>query len=193
MAPFLFLRIALAVALLLPAALAPALAQTDARATGEAEAYRPATGDAWIDRQLADINAYARRYPDSFLDELARYAGVRRGYAQALLQEQRWQPGDLYFACFWTRAMNLSCREAVKAWSRDHRDGWEGVVGRLPVVPDNLHYRALRHAIVASYDRWERPIELDATLQRQLGDRDKRRKRALEAMEAAEAADASRL
>ncbi|MFT4249470.1 MAG: hypothetical protein QM581_15780 [Pseudomonas sp.] len=155
--------------------------------------YAPDTGDAWIDRQLADINAYARRYPDSFVDEVARYANVRRGYVQALLEQQRWQPGDIYFACAWTFAMNLSCGEAVRAWSRDHRDGWKGVVARLPIAPDNLHYRAVRHAIVASYDRWDRPIRLDALLLRQLGDRAQRLRRAQDAARAAEAAEQARL
>jgi len=28
----------------------------------------------------------------------------------------------------------------------------------------------VRHALVASYDRWDRPIELDARLREQLGD-----------------------
>lgn len=174
--------------------LALAAASGAARAQPQAApAYAPATGDAWIDRQLDDINAYARRYPDSFVDELARYAGVRRGYAQALLEQQHWQPGDLYFACAWTFAMNLSCREAVRAWSRDHHDGWKGVVGRLPIAPDTLHYRAVRHAIVASYDRWDRPIRLDALLQRQLADHAQRLERARQAASAAEAADRDRL
>jgi hypothetical protein len=39
---------------------------------------------------------------------------------------------------------------------------------------DNLQWRALRHAIVGSYDHWDRPIRLDPLLQRQLGDRAKR-------------------
>ncbi len=38
----------------------------------------------------------------------------------------------------------------------------------MPVKPDNLHVRAVRHAIVASYEHWDRPITLDATLKRQL-------------------------
>ncbi|GHH55900.1 hypothetical protein JQR89_16485 [[Pseudomonas] boreopolis] len=155
--------------------------------------YAPDTGDAWIDRQLGDIDAYARRYPDSFLDEVARYANVRRGYVEALLEQQRWPPGDIYFACAWAFATNLSCRETVRAWSRDHRDGWKGVVGRLPIAPDNLHYRAVRHAIVASYDRWDRPIRLDAVLLRQLGDHAQRLERARQAAQAAEAADKQRL
>ncbi len=179
--------------LLLPLSSPASPAATPPSTTDTAQVQWPSTGDAWIDRQLADIDVYARRYPDSFLDELARYANVRRGYVQALLEQQHWRPGDIYFACAWTFAMNLSCREAVRAWSQDHQDGWKGVVERLPIAPNNLHYRAVRQAIVASYDRWDRPIELDATLQRQLGDRVRRLERARDAAQAAEAADKARL
>ncbi len=183
-------RTSLMLALLLPAV---AGAQAPPVPAAAEAGYRPATGDAWIDRQLADLEAYAQRYPDSFVDEVARYAGVRRGYLQALLQQHHWHAGDIYFACFWARATHLSCRQLVQARSRERDASWQALVGQLPVPPDNLHYRALRHALVASYDRWDRPIVLDATLQRQLGDPAQRQRRAAEAADAADAADRARL
>lgn len=145
----------------------------------KSEAYRVHTGDPWVDSQLQDINHYAERYPDSFLDEVSRYAGVSRGYVAALMFTHQWQAGDIYFACFWAKATERSCRDAVQAWSRfvpeegeDKR--WADVVAQMPVTPSNPHWRALRHAIVASHDHWDRPITLDATLKRQLGDRAQR-------------------
>ena len=45
----------------------------------------------------------------------------------------------------------------------------QAVVERMPVKPTNLHVRAVRHAVVASFEHWDRPITLDATLKRQLG------------------------
>ena len=167
----------LALLLLLP--LAAAAQQT----AEKSEAYVVATGDAWVDSQLHDINHYAERYPDSFLDEVARYAGVSRGYVAALMQTHGWQAGDIYFACFWARAIERSCRESVQAWSRAAPEEgepkrWKAVVAELPVKPTNLHWRALRHAIVASHDHWDRPVTLDATLQRQLGDRAQRQRAA---------------
>ena len=53
-------------------------------------------------------------------------------------------------------------------------EGWKAAVQTLPVAPDNLHWRTVRHALVASYDHWDRPIRLDPLLQRQLGDRAQR-------------------
>lgn len=132
------------------------------------------TGDAWLDRQLADVNRYAERYPDAFVDEVVRYGGARRGYVQALMQQHGWAAGDVWFACFWGQAIGASCREPVQARTRLPGEGWRAVVESLAVAPENLHWRAVRHALVASYDHWDRPVRLDALLQRQLGDRARR-------------------
>ncbi|NIK33747.1 hypothetical protein FHY15_002909 [Xanthomonas arboricola] len=180
-------------ALLLPmlavAQTSPAQASAPAAAApAAAPAVTPGTGDAWVDQHLADMGSYAQRYPDSFIGEVARYTGTPRGYVQALLQVHGWHAGDIYFACFWAQTLQLSCRDTVRAYSRDHHDGWEGVITRLSVTPETVHIRALRHAIVASYDRWERPITLDALLRRQLGDHAQRLEAARQASEAAEAA-----
>ncbi|WP_312402053.1 hypothetical protein, partial [Stenotrophomonas indicatrix] len=103
-------------ALLLSLLLAPAIVL--AQQTAERSAtYEVDTGDAWVDTQLADINHYAERYPDAFLDEVSRYAGVPRGYIAALATTHRWQAGDIYFACFWAKASGQTCRDSVRAFS----------------------------------------------------------------------------
>ncbi|MDG2525076.1 hypothetical protein P6166_06875 [Stenotrophomonas sp. HITSZ_GD] len=177
---------ALLIALLVLATPAVA-AQTPAPAASAEPAY--AAGDAWIDRQLEDIDAYAQRYPASFVDELARYLDVRRGYADAVLKAPGWRAGDLYFACAWAQATHQPCRTLVRARSDDVSRAWQAVLATQG-EPDNLAYRAVRHAIVASYDRWERPIVLDARLREQLGDAAQRLARARAAHAPAEAADA---
>ena len=145
-----------------------------APATTAAVSYEPRTGDAWLDRQLADVNLYAARYPDAFVDEVVRYGGARRGYVEALMRQHGWAAGDVWFACFWGQAIGASCREPVQARTRHPGEGWNAVVETLPAAPDNLHWRAVRHALVASYDHWDRPVPLDALLRRQLGDRAER-------------------
>ncbi len=72
------LRVLLLSLLLVPATV---LAQQTAERSA---AYEVETGDSWVDAQLQDINHYAERYPDAFLDEVSRYAGVPRGYISAL-------------------------------------------------------------------------------------------------------------
>jgi hypothetical protein len=107
-------------ALLLSLLLAPAtvLAQQTAERSA---AYEVETGDSWVDAQLQDINHYAERYPDAFLDEVSRYAGVPRGYISALFTTHGWQAGDIYFACFWAKASGQTCRDSVRAFSQTRR------------------------------------------------------------------------
>lgn len=167
-------RLGLLVGVLLAAGPLPLAAQPRPAAVAEAPAADAGTGDAWVDRQLADINAYAARYPDAFIDELTRYAGARPGYVQALMDSHGWAPADVYFACFWGHVSKQGCRALVRARSQLPGAGWKAVVDGLQTPAENLQWRALRHAIVTSYDHWDRPISLDALLQRQLGDRDKR-------------------
>jgi hypothetical protein len=172
-------------------AIAPARAQSPAAPeTPAANAPAYATGDAWIDRQLDDIDAYARRYPASFVDELSRYLDVRRGYAEAVLKAPGWRAGDLYFACAWARATQQPCRVLVRARSDDPTRTWQAVLVAQGEA-DNLAYREVRHALVASYDRWERPIVLDARLREQLGDAAQRLERARAAHAPAEDAPGS--
>ena len=148
--PLLMLAFALAVAA------GPGLSSALAQAIDEE--YRPRTGDAWIDRQLADINTYAARYPQSFADEVARYYAVPRAYVEAMMQQPAWVPGDIVMACGLAQEVGQSCRAVVREWSRDHEDGWEGVAQRLQSAPGPTQYRQLRERIKQSYLRWARPL-----------------------------------
>ena len=122
------------------------------------DAYQPASGDKWIDRQLADMNIYAARYPHSFADEMARYYSVPRPYVEAMLQQPAWRPGDIFMACALAQDAAQPCRAVVREWSRDHADGWAGVVRRLPAKSGAAQYRRLREDIKRSYVRWARPL-----------------------------------
>lgn len=120
--------------------------------------YRPRTGDAWIDRALRDIDDYAARYPDSFVDEVSRYLGVSRDYAQALSAQPGWRAGDVHFACALAKASAHSCREVVQARAKDYEAGWRDVAKGLGVRPGSGEYRRVREAIRASYAHWARPL-----------------------------------
>ena len=90
------------------------------------------------------------------------------------IKEKYNKPGDVYLACFWGKLNGSNCRTAVKARAQQPEASWKEVLAGLQPLPDNLRWRALRHAIVASFDHWDRPITLDPLLQRQLGDRAQR-------------------
>jgi hypothetical protein len=116
------------------------------------------TGDAWIDRVLPDINAYAARYPDSYADELARYFGISREYTQTLLMQPGWRAGDVHFACALAKATAHSCREVVRARAQNYDASWRDVAKVLGVHPDSDEYKQIRAAIRNSYAHWARPL-----------------------------------
>lgn len=157
------LRAAMALALLLAASM-PLHAQTappapSAPAAALPPPYAPDTGDAWIDARLKDLNAYAPRYPDAFVDEIARYLDVPRGYVVALGQQPGWAPGDVYFACALGKVLAQPCRSVVRARALDAEGGWRGVAARVAGQGKPVPTRALRNLLRASYAHWARPLD----------------------------------
>src|SRR5690606_1865052 len=63
------------------------------------------TGDAWLDRQLADIDRYASTYPETFAAEVERYAGASRAYVRGPRAPPGWDAGDARCDCFLPAAM----------------------------------------------------------------------------------------
>jgi hypothetical protein len=142
-------------------ALLLAVAAGTSRAQEFAFAWNPRTGDAWIDATLQDINRYGQRYPDAFIDELARYYGAPRELAGELLEQRRWAPGDVYFACALAQIAGQPCRAVLDAWEEEHAQGWAAVEQRFGVEPASNALARLRRGIAASYARWARPLPAD--------------------------------
>jgi len=144
-----------------------------AAAVDPPKGWEPRSGDAWVDRQLDDINRYGERYRDAFIDELVRYQGAPRELAQEMLAQRGWKPGDLYYACAMAQAIGQPCRNVIAEWTRDHDAGWAGVGKRLDIAPGSPPFRKLKRGFVDSYDHWGRPLVLDAELRRAFPDRGK--------------------
>ena len=155
---------------LLPAVAAAQAAAADPAAT--APAYEPGTGDAWLDRQLADVNRYAERYPDAFIDELVRYRGAPRALVEQLMADPVRQPADVYVACALAQALGRTCREVAAAWRRDPDQGWAALAETLDAERHGEAMMRVKRGLVESYDRWARPIRLDAALRRAFPDRE---------------------
>ena len=162
-----------------PVAEGPAAAAA-ANPAAPADHHAYATGDAWIDGRLADIDAYAARYPDAFADELERHAGIPQAYTLALLARPGWHGGDAWFACFLGRAVQASCRSVVRERSRADSDAtWTAVAAGFDARPGSPAYAALRLALADSYRRWDRPLQPDAALKRALREREQRQAEAV--------------
>ena len=155
----------------------PARAWQEAQPPGQVAAY--ATGDAWLDGRLADIDAYAARYPQAFAAELERYAGIPREYTQAVRQQPGWGAGDAWLACFLARELEVSCRSLVRARARSRtaevEGDWATVIDGIDGGP--VARARVRLALADSYRRWARPLQPDAALDRALRQRAQERQR----------------
>lgn len=137
--------------------LAGLLALSAPVALGQEAAWEPRTGDALFDARLADINHYAARYPEAFVDELVRYFDAPGELIEDQLETGR-KPGDLYYACALARVSGRPCRGVLETWAAGHVDGWEGIARDVGVVPDGERATRMREGVAESYLRWGRPL-----------------------------------
>ncbi len=133
--------------------------------------WNPRSGDVWIDQRLGDINSYGTRYRDPFVNEMVRYYGAPRDLVTDLLVRRNWAPGDVYYACSIANILGIPCRNVVDEWDRDHGQGWGVVAQRMGIKPGSAEFHQLKRGFVPTYDRWGRPITLDAELTRAYPDR----------------------
>ena len=154
--------------LLQPLALAAVLAASIGSAGAQTFSlnWNPRSGDVWVDTQLADMNRYGSQYRDPFIDEMVRYHGAPRDLVTDLLVNRRWAPGDVYYACIIAQVIGRPCRYVVDDWAVNHGQGWGAVAKRMGIKPGSAEFHRLKNGFVPTYDRWSRPIVLDADLKR---------------------------
>ncbi|MFZ5658144.1 MAG: hypothetical protein ACOY37_14035, partial [Pseudomonadota bacterium] len=149
-----------------PALLVLALAAAPAFAQDATVSFNPRTGDFWVDTWLGDVNRYGRTYREPFIDELVRYHGAPRDLVVELLRRPGWTPGDVYFACGLASTLGRPCRYVADEYERDRGAGWGALAQRLGIKPGSAEFHRLKRGFVPTYDRWGRPIRLDADLER---------------------------
>ncbi len=137
-----------------------------ARAQDAVISWNPRSGDAWVDTQLTDMNRYGARYRDPFIDEMVRYHDAPRDLVTDLLLNRGWAPGDVYYACAIAQVIGRPCGYVADEWQQHHGEGWGALAPRLGIEPGSAEFHRLKEGFVPSYDRWSRPIILDADLQR---------------------------
>jgi len=128
--------------------------------------WNPRSGDVWMDSWLGDMNRYGQRYRDPFVDEMVRYHGAPRDLVVDLLGPRRWAPGDVWMACNIASIIGRPCRYVVDVYERDHGNGWGNIAKQMGIKPGSPEFHRLKNGFVPVYDRWSRPIVLDADLQR---------------------------
>jgi hypothetical protein len=133
--------------------------------------WNPRSGDVWVDNQLNDVNRYGTRYREPFVDEMVRYYGAPRDLVNDLLVSRRWAPGDVFYACSIAHTLGRPCRYVVDEWDRNHGKGWGAVAKELGIKPGSAEFHRLKRGFVPTYDRWARPITIDADLRKDFPNR----------------------
>lgn len=139
----------------------------------KASGWNPRTGDATVDATLGDINQYAARYPDAFVDEIVRYHAAPRALVDALMHNPQWIPGDIYFACALAQTAGQPCRAVVEQWQHDHGQGWDAIARSLGVQPGSAEFERLKQGFVSSYEHWGRPLSTAPAIRSDHTDRGK--------------------
>lgn len=121
-------------------------------------AYQPDTGRKDIDAGLVDINYYVERHPDAFVDALHHQSGVARPQLQQWLQQPGRQAADLYLACQLAVIVEQPCQQLLQARDAAGDEGWQAALQAQQIRLDSRQWRALRQAIVRSYQVWARPL-----------------------------------
>ncbi len=144
----------------LPALLVALVLTASAMATDASKAFggNPWTGDATVDATLADINQYAMRYPDAFVDEIVRYHAAPRALVDALMHNPQWTPADIYFACALAQTAGQPCRAVSEQWQHDHGQGWDAIARGVGVQPRSAEFDRLKQGFISSYAHWGRPL-----------------------------------
>ena len=125
------------------------------------DAATAVTGDARSDRLLADIDRYAARHRDAFLDELVRYFDAPRALVEDLIDQPGWSAGDLYYACAVARAAGRPCRAVAGLRARQRDLPWQAIAGQVGIVPGSTQAERIRDGFADSYGRWARPLPPD--------------------------------
>lgn len=136
--------------------------QDAATPVSEPAPWAPRSGDAWVDETLEDMNAYAARHRDAFVDELARYQEAPRALVEEALSGGA-MPGDVYYACAAAQALGRPCRELLETAGDE---GWAARVRSVDADGAEAALLRVKRGIVDSYARWARPVRLDTTSRR---------------------------
>ena len=138
----------------LPLALAAALVlSAGAQAQTLSLNYSPRTGDVWIDARLGEINTYGRGDPDYFYDDMYSSYGVPRDYVRDLFVNQRWAPGDIYYACALAQLLDRPCRDIVSDYNRHPGQGWGALAQRMGIKPGSAQFHALKGRVDKGHGR----------------------------------------
>lgn len=123
--------------------------------------YNIRTGDLWVDTRLDEIDYYGRHYREPFFDEMTGYYGAPRPLLVELIDQRRWAPADVYYACAIAHALGRPCVEIVREYDRNPGQGWGAVAKRYGIKPGSPAFHAFKRGAATTYGHWGYPVAVD--------------------------------
>lgn len=106
--------------------------------------YSPRTGDVWVDSELGYMNDYGRRDRNYFVDDVVGNFGAPRYLVNDLLNNQHWDPGDVYYACALAYQLRRPCADVVRTRQQNRGQGWGVIAQRMGIKPGSAEFHALK-------------------------------------------------
>ena len=106
--------------------------------------YSPRTGDVWMDSELGQMNDYGRRDRNYFVDDVVSSFGAPRYLVNDLLNNKRWDPGDVYYACAMAYQLRRPCNDVVRTREQNRGQGWGVIAQRMGIKPGSAEFHALK-------------------------------------------------
>ena len=123
--------------------------------TAQVISYNPRTGDVYLDNQLGYMNDYGRNDRDYFVDDVVNSFGAPRYLVNDLLNERRWNPGDVYYACALAYQARRPCGDVVKQYDQNRGQGWGVVAKRMGIKPGSAQFHALKGSVGKSSGKYK--------------------------------------
>lgn len=130
-------------------------------ASAQTVGYNIRTGDVWVDSRLGEINDYGSRYRDPFVGEMTNYYGAPRSLIVELLDQRRWAPADVYYACALAHSLGIPCSNVVREYDRNPGRGWGNVAKHYGIKPGSPAFHALKRGTATTYGHWGYPVVVD--------------------------------
>lgn len=125
-------------------------------AASQVISYNPRTGDVYLDSQLGYMNDYGRGgNRDYFVDDVVNSFGAPRYLVNDLLNERRWNPGDVYYACALAYQLRRPCGDVVKQYDQNRGQGWGVVAQRMGIKPGSAQFHALKGQVGKSSGKFK--------------------------------------
>jgi hypothetical protein len=123
-------------------------------ANAQVISYNARSGDVWVDSELGYMNDYGRSNRGYFVDDVVNSYGAPRYLVNDLLDNRRWAPGDVYYACALAYQLHRPCNDVAREYEKNRGQGWGVIAQRMGIKPGSAEFHALKGQVGKSSGRF---------------------------------------